>query len=76
MKRARSDDNSDKSNWYERFVSNRNWRFCESFWSRMIQNSAEFSLSAYIQGGGEAAEYGVSSLASICAAGQKGEFVS
>lgn len=81
VKRARIEEPhiSAERDQFAQFVANRNWRFSEGFWSRMIQESAH-SLPDYILGDMEGKEskerYGVAALTPIHEAGKKGEFVS
>jgi hypothetical protein len=82
MKRSHSDDHCDTQAIraeFDTFVRNRNWRFCNGYWSRIIQNSAH-SLPAYVEGNkldaNGADKYGVTDLEPLYQAGMKGEYTS
>lgn len=81
VKRARTDEpivNVERDH-FAQFVTNRNWRYSEGFWSRLIHGSAH-RLPDYVIGDTEGLvsrdRYGVTSLDEIHEAGKKGEFVS
>lgn len=81
VKRSRTDDTqvNVERDQFAQFVANRNWRFSEGFWSRIIYGSAH-TLPNYVIGDVEGKQsrdrFGVSALAEIHEAGKKGEFVS
>lgn len=58
---------------FAQFVASRNWKFCESYWSRTIKFSSN-ELPSFVTGSDK--DFGVSNLEVIRDAGQKGEFVS
>jgi hypothetical protein len=61
------------------YVFNRNWKFCESYWSRTIKYSC-YALPPFIEGDVVSTyspnSYGVSNLSVVREAGMKGEFIS
>jgi tRNA pseudouridine(38-40) synthase len=61
------------------YVLARNWKFCESYWSRTIKHSC-YALPPFIEGDVVSTysptSYGVSNLSVIREAGMKGEFIS
>lgn len=63
---------------FAQFVLARNWKFCESYWSRIIKYSSE-QLPSFVSGEQSSRlhppGYGVSDIAAIYDAGMKGEFI-
>ena len=64
--------------WYDLFISDRNWYYCESIWPRIIKYSSISStnLPDYIEGYINNSLYGVSKLSEINHVGQLSEFIS
>jgi hypothetical protein len=64
---------------FAQFILARNWKFCESYWSRIVKHASD-NLPSFVVGEDVAERsppgYGVSDLAAIRDAGKKGEFVS
>ena len=65
--------------WYDLFISDRNWYYCESIWSRIIKHNSTISsanVPDYIEGYTYDSPYGVSKLSEINQVGQRSEFIS
>jgi tRNA pseudouridine(38-40) synthase len=65
--------------WYDLFISDRNWYYCESIWSRIIKHNSTISstnVPDYIEGYKNGSPYGVSKLSDINQVGQRSEFIS
>lgn len=65
--------------WYDLFISDRNWYYCESIWSRIIKHNSSISSTSvpdYIEGYTYDSPYGVSKLSEINHVGQRSEFIS
>lgn len=65
--------------WYDLFISDRNWYYCESIWSRIIKHNSTISstnVPDYIEGYKNGSPYGVSKLSDINQVGQRSEFTS
>lgn len=65
--------------WYDLFISDRNWYYCESIWSKIIKHNSTISsanVPDYIEGYTYDSPYGVSKLSEINQVGQRSEFIS